>query len=792
MEGLLNDLRHSVRQFGRAPLLVAAILATLALAIGANTLLFAVANAALFRALPYAEASRLVAPSIVQKGRDVERMDEPTARLAEAGLPAFDSFALYNSAAATLLGGEYPERIVGTRVSGSFFHVLRVAPVLGRTFTPDELRTGGPNVIVLSDAVWSRRFGRRDTIVGERITLDNGAYEVVGVMPPGFRFPGTTEFWLPMIPRQIAGGGVYFVDAIARLAPSSNVEQARAALVTMRDSRKDELPKFVLQSDIVLISLHERLYGSFTRPLILLLGAVACVLLIGCANIANLLLARSSTRRGELAIRAAIGASRRRLFRQLLVENLLLACLGAAAGVGLAFAGLQAFRAFGPPALARLASLAIDGQVLLFTLAITIGTGLLFGVAPALGAARVDPGERLKGERGGHREAGRPRRALVVLEIAVAVVLMLGAALLARSFIRFQSVDRGFEGENVLTGSITLAATRYPDDASRSAFFDSLVERLRSHPEVESASFSTIGLSGLSMTNSWKAANAPSGEAPVIGMVTGLGDRHFRTFGIPLLEGRECAREADATAVVISASMARLAFPGESAVGRTLDLATVTLGTRTVAGVAADVPSLETKRAPLPMVYACAGSERTSYGTVALRVREDTPAVTLAPVLRSVVRAMDPAIPVTRVRTLEQMVREGISSRWFDAMIIVALAVLALVLALGGLYAVTAYSVEQRTREIGVRMALGADRVSVMALVLRQGGITIAAGLLLGVLAALPLVRFVSAMLFDVQPLDPAVFAMVAVLVTAIAMLATFVPARRASRVDPMVALRGD
>jgi putative ABC transport system permease protein len=791
MDGLLNDLRHSVRQFGRAPLLVAAILATLALAIGANTLLFAVANAALFRALPYAEASRLVAPSVVQKGRDVERIDEPTARLAEAGLPAFDSFALHNSLAATLLGGEYPERIAGARVSGSFFHVLRAAPVLGRTFTPDELRTGGPNVIMLSDAVWSRRFGRRDTIVGERITLDNGAYEVVGVMPSGFRFPGTSEFWLPMVPRQIPGGGVYFVDAIGRLAPSRSIEQARAALVAVRDSRKGELPKSVLQSDIVLVSLHERLYGSFTRPLILLLGAVACVLLIGCANIANLLLARSSTRRGELAIRAAIGASRGRLFRQLLVENLLLACLGAAAGVGLAFAGLRAFRAFGPPALTRLPSLAIDGQVLLFTLAITIGTGLLFGVAPALGAARVDPGERLKGQRGGHREAGRPRRALVVLEIAAAVVLMLGAALLARSFIRFQSVDRGFQGDNVLTGSITLAAARYPDDASRRAFFDSLLERLRSHPGVESATFSTVALSGLEMTMPWKAGNVPLGEVPEIGVLT-VGDRHFRTFGIRMLEGRECAGEADGAAVVINASMARLAFPGGSAVGRTVDLATAMLGTRTVAGLAADVPSLETKRPPLPMVYACAGSERTLYGTVALRVREGTPAMTLAPALRSAVRAMDPTVPVTRVRTLEQMVREGISSRWFDALLIVALAVLALVLALGGLYAVTAYSVAQRTREIGVRMALGADRVSVMMLVLRQGGIMIAAGLLLGVLASIPLVRFVSAMLFDVQPLDPAVFAGVALLVTAIAMLATFVPARRASRVDPMVALRAD
>ena len=790
MEGLISDLRYSLRQFRRAPLLVAAILATLALTIGANALLFAIANAALFRALPYPQPSRLVVPTVVdEKGRNIERMDEPTALLAAVGLPVFESFALHLSAAATLLGGDYPERVSGARVSKAFFNVLGVTPTLGRTFNDVELRTGGPTVVILSDAVWTRRFGRRPDIVGERIPIDDAMYEVVGVMPPAFGFPGRSEFWLPMTPRKLTGG-VYYVDAIARLQPSATAEQARAALVTVRESHKAELPASALRSKVHITSLHERLYGSFTRPLILLLGTVACVLLIGCANIANLLLARGSGRRSELAIRAAIGADRARLFRQLLVENLLLACLGAAAGIALAFAGLQAFRGFGPPALARLPALAIDGQVVLFTLVLTVGTGLLFGTAPALAAARVDPGERFKGHRGS-QPGGSPRRALVVLEIGAAVVLLVGAVLLGRSFLRFQSVERGFETENVLTASITLSPARYANSAARSAFFESLTERLRGLPQVESVVVSNSGLSGLSMTMPWPLGSRGN-DATEIGVAEGVGNRHFYTFGIPVHDGRDCAGAADDAAAVINSSMARLAFSGGSAVGRSINLSTMLLGVRTVVGVVADVRNVQTKAPPLPMIYTCAGSDRAGYGTVGMRVREGTPASALESELRSAVRTLDPVQPVTRVITVEQIVRDGMTSRWFDAMVIGTLAAVALVLALGGLYAVTAYAVAQRTREIGVRMALGADRASVMKLVLRQGGLVAGVGIVLGLAGALPLVRFVSAMLFDVQPTDPAVFTTVAVLVAATAMLATFIPARRASRVDPMVALRAD
>jgi predicted permease len=381
---------------------------------------------------------------------------------------------------------------------------------------------------------------------------------------------------------------------------------------------------------------------------------------------------------------------------------------------------------------------------------------------------------------------------LVVLQIAAAVVLTLGTALLAKSFSRFQAVDRGFQTENVLTGSIQLSRVRYPDAASRGAFFDRLVERLRGLPGVEAVTVSGIGLRGMSMTMPWPPASVPADERWQMAMATGVADGHFRTFGIPILEGRECSGRADASEAVINAAMARRAYGDRSPIGDQLDLSVASAGRRVIVGVAADVPDLRTRAAPLPTVHLCAGMDRGASGLVALRVREGTPPMTLAPALRGAVRALDPALPVSGVRTVEQMVRDGLTSRWFDAMVLAALSALALLLALGGLYAVTAYAVAQRTFEIGVRMALGADGASILALVLRQGGILVAAGTGLGLLAAVPLVRFVRTMLFDVRPLDPTVFGAVACAVVAVALVATLIPALRASRVDPVRALRAE
>lgn len=792
MESLLLDVKYTLRQFRRQPLFVGAVVGTLALAIGANTLLFAIANAAIFRALQYPEAARIVSLSVIQKGRDVRRIDEPTMRLAKASaLPVFESLGLYNSAAATLLGGEYPERLSGAHVSGSFFDVLRTPPALGRTFSTQELAPGGPAVVVLSDAVWTRRFGRSVAILGQRILLNDSSYEVIGVMPRDFRDPIRSEFWLPLFPRTVPGGGLYYVDAVARLREGVSPEAAASALTALRQSHKSELPAAALRSEIRVLSLHERLYGDYTRPLSILLASVACVLLIGCANVANLLLARTSVARGALAIRAAVGASRGRLFRQVLVECGLLAGLGAILGVGLAHLGLQGFRAYGPPVLARLPTLAIDAQVLLFTVVLSVGTGLLFGLAPAVSATRVDPGNGLRDGPAARVGGTRSRHVLVILQIAAAVVLTIGSALLAKSFVKFQAIDRGFEEDNVLTASITLSATRYADIAARRAFFDALIERLRSVPAVESVDVSTFGLNGMGMTTPWPPGQGAA-DRTEIAVGDGVGDRHFRTFGINIIDGRECAGAPEALEAVINKAMAQLAFGDQSAIGRSLDLSMFKLGSRVVVGVAANQPNLETKTSPMPTIYTCAGQDRVGYGVVALRVRDDTPALSLVPVLRAAVRELDPAQPLGRVTTVEQQVLDGLTSRWFDAAVIGALSMLALVLALGGLYAVTAFSVAQRTREIGVRVALGADSARVMRLVLKQGLALTVVGVCLGLAAAFPLARFVTAMLFDVPPLDPTVFGTVAALVAAVGTLATLLPAWRASRVDPLVVLKAD
>ena len=791
MEGFFNDLRYSVRQFRRMPLLVCAILATLALAIGANTLLFAIANATLFRALPYPDPSRLISPSIVQKGRDVARIDEPTARFAAAGLPVFEAFGLYNSAAATLLGGEYPERLVGARVSESFFHVLGTKPVLGRTFTADELRPNGPLVIVLSDAVWTRRFGRQPGIVGERISMDDGMYEVIGVMPRGFGFPGASEFWRPLIPRQVGPGAVYYVDGIARLAPFRTPEEARAALVAMRESRKSEMPAAALKSEIRVISLQERLYGNFTRPLVLLLGAVACVLFIGCANVANLLLARGAARRQEIAIRAALGAGRGRLVRQMLVESVLLALLGSVPAFVLLTYALQAFTVLGPVELRAIPGIAVDGRVLAFMVTVTLAVGLLFGIAPALAARRAEPHEPLKGSggRGGHGVRSRPRRILVSLEVAAAAVVIVGAALLTKSLIRFQAVDRGFHTDNVLTASITLPSPRYADVAARRAFFDAVLERLRSLPSVESAAI-PAGLGHLSMTMSWPSgtkSGPPGSDSEEIGVVS-VGTSYFKTFDIPMRGGRECDGGPEPS-TVINERMARRAFPGRSPVGEKLDLSLN--GTFTVVGVAADVRKLGTNAAPFPMVFTCVSPrEAPNTMNIAVRARADIDAASLAPALRAAVAAVDPAQPVAAVRTLRQLVDDSEASRRFETLLFAAFALLAFALAVFGLYAVTAYLVAQQTHELGVRIALGADRAAVLRLVLRQGLTPAIAGIVLGLLAAGLLTGLLRKMLYEVDVLDASVFAGVAIALALVSLAAAVVPARRAVQVDPVEALR--
>lgn len=794
LDSVMQDARYGLRQLRRTPLFTVATVATLGLTIGATSALFAIANAVILRPLPYPGSDRLVSLSIARNGTDTGAMDEPTALLAAASpLASLETLAMYNSTGANLTGGAQPERVAGVRVSERFFDVMRTQPALGRTFTPDERRAGGPPAIVLSDSLWTRAFGRRADVLQREVKLDDRSYTVIGVMPSGFRFPGRSEFWLPWTPRVMPGGGFYYASCIGRLSPRGSPATAREDLTALRKSRAADLPKSARETDVRVMTVHERLYGDFRAPVALLFGAVLCVLFIGCANVANLLLARTAVRRQELAIRTALGAGHGRLARQMLIESLLLALLGGIPGLALLTYALQAFAVLGPAELRKIPGIGVDIEAVTFMLGITVAVGLLFGMAPAIAARRSDPHEALKGAggRGGHGVRSRPRRVLVTLEIAAAVVVMIGASLLAKSLVRFHAVDRGFHADNVLTAAITLPRPRYAGAAARRAFFDALLERVRSLPAVESAA-APAALGMLSMTMTWPAGSrpgVPSSESREIA-VNEVGAAYFRTFEIPIRSGRECDGSPEPSAV-LNEQMARFAFPGRSPIGQRLTLSGE--GTFTVVGVAADVRALRTNTAPMPTVFTCPDPASASgYGLIALRARGDTDAASLAPALRAAVAAIDPAQPIAEVTTIRQQVDDSVASRRFDALLFGGFAALAFTLSVFGLYAVTAYLVAQRSHEFGVRIALGAGRATVLRLVLRQGLAPAVSGIVLGLLAAILLTRLLRTMLFEVEVLDAGVFAGVALVLALVSIAAAIIPARRAVRVDPVVALRCD
>jgi putative ABC transport system permease protein len=792
LETIAQDVRYGLRLLARAPLFTAATVGTLGLTIGATSALFAVANAVVWRPLAFPQSDRIVSISTTRQGTDIGRMDEATARIAMAsGVPSFESFALYDTMSAGLTGGAEPARVVGARVSQTLFDLLRVRPVLGRSFTASEMQPDGPTAMIVSESLWTSAFGRDPDVLGRTVSLDDRRYSVIGVMPAGFRFPSRhTEFWLPLLPRVSKGGGVFFAYFVGRLRPGIPVNIARTDVAQLRDSRARDLPAFVRQGDILVISLHDRLYGDFRTPIVLLLGAVVCVLLIGCANVANLLLAREAARRHELAIRSALGASRGRIIRQLLIESLLLALLGDIPALAILYGALRAFLKFGPVTLTTIPAIAVDVPVSAFLAGVTIAVGLLFGLAPAFASGRSEPRARLDtGLRTLTPANGGLRRVLVTLEVAAAAVVVIGASLLVKSLVRFESVDPGFHADDVLTASVALPRSRYANPAARRVFFDDVIDRVRALPGVESAAF-PASWSALSLTMQW----SPDRVTPPtqIGVWEDVGASNFRTFGIPMLSGRECRdREPPgAKSAVLNARMARLAFDGRPAVGQTLNLHDE--GTFTIIGVAPDViRDIGTKEVPLPMAFLCAGQEYPAFGgQIAILARSGTDPASLASALRKTVAAVDPELPITDIATVPQLVDDAEAPRRFDALLFGAFALIAFALAVFGLYAVTAYLVAQRTREFGVRIALGADRGALVFLVLRQGLAPAVTGVGLGLVAAIALTRLLQSMLFAVSTLDAGVFVAVPIGLVLVACGAAAIPALRAARVDPVQALR--
>jgi putative ABC transport system permease protein len=800
MHDLPQDIRYAMRTMVRNPGFTATVVLVLALGIGANSALFGIVDAAVLRPLPYPESERIVSVSMLGgDGSDIGRVDEPSAQvLARSPLRAFDAIAISSGAGANLTGGSAPERVSGARISGTFFDVMGVAPALGRSFTSDELLKNGPPAVILSDGIWKRDFGADPTVLGRVVQLDDRGYTVVGVMPDGYRYPNQAEFWLPLVAAEPGGGGFRFVDVIGRLKPDVGVGAGLAELESVRRQHAGELPPIVGVTRLHAVTLHERAYGDLRPALLILLGTVGCVLLIACANVANLLLARAASRRREFALRTALGASRTRLMRQLLVESAALALLGGALGLLIPFYGLPLVVALGPAELQSVQGVALNGQVVLFTLAVALGTGLIFGCAPAFSLASGELETALRESGAARLGSGRvgPRRLLVAVELALAVMLLVGAGLLVKSFARFRGVDPGFDPAGVVTATISLPLPRYESAAARDQFFRELMSRARTIPGVESAALSSVTpLRGFEMTRLRDPANPMSRGLPVPQLVIStVGSQYFRVFGIRVLEGREFNEGDEASTkpvTIISESLARAAFPGRGAVGERLSFG----GAEgyTVVGVVADARQLPGSAEPYPAMYSpTLHSEPLRYASISLRVRAGTDPTTIVPALRSALQEADPSQPLSRVTTMESIFRESMAPRQFNMILLGSFAALACVLASIGLYGVIAFLVTQRTREIGLRMALGAEARQVLLAIMRDGLLLALVGVAAGLAASLALSRVVEGMLFQVTRHDPIVFVSVPILLLAVAALATALPARRASRVDPATALRAE
>ena len=799
MRTLLQDLRYGARVLRRRPGFTAVAVFALALGIGANTAIFSVVEAALIRPLPYDRPDRLVwmyedAPDVPNRWVSYPNFLDWRERSR-----SFEAMSTIRGWSMTLTGdGGEPESLNARMVSAEYFDVMRARPFIGRAFAREEDRPGAAPVTVLSYDFWQRRFGGDEKLIGKTVTLDERPFTVVGVMPREFRHQGPPPLWVLM--GQFAGEGGWTQRdtrvagmVVARLREGVSVEQARDDMAAVKEGLTRESPYQNAGHVIRVIPLQESIVGATRAPLLLMFGAVGFVLLIACANVANLLLARATARGREFAVRAALGASRRRLLRQMLVESLLLSALGGAAGLMLAWWGVDLLRAAEPPGLPLVARAGLNGRVALFTFGLTLLTALVFGLAPAWRAAGVAVNEALKAgaPQAGSATGGRLRGALVVTEIALAFVLLVGAGLMTRSLLRLLNSNPGFDPENVLTMSVTLPRERYAGTAEVNRFQRELLARVSSLPGVRAACVSN-SLPGL---GAWQTdiavegmpANKAGEELNVDWSI--VSEDYFEVMRVPVLRGRAFTeREAleGSPVVLVDENLARRFWPGGDAVGKRIKYDSPT--PHEVIGVVANVRNFGSEAEGRIRIYTPLGRAPLSRGaTLSLRAESNAEGLTQA-VARQI-HEMDPDLAVADVETMAQVYGREAGPRRFGAALLALFAAVALALAAVGIYGVMAYAVAQRTREIGVRVALGAQGRDVLRLVVGQGMRLVLLGIGLGVAGALALTRLMSGMLYGVAPTDPLTFSAIALLLAAVALLACLVPARRATKVDPMVAL---
>ena len=809
MDALLQDLRYAFRQLRRNPGFTAMAVLTLALGVGANSAIFSVVNGVLLRSLPFAQPDR-----VVQLYTDYAQ-DDHTYPLSAPDFMSFheeaDVFrdvAAYAPSEQTLTGDGDPRRVGTAIVSADFFGLMGVTPALGRAFRPEENQAGRTNVAVLSHDFWQSHFGGDASVLGRTITLNGNPREVVGVLPAGFDFPADQDVYYPLTYNSTyssttaEGRRGEFLAVVARLEPGVSMERAEAAVSALSDRLRREFPGTNGAIRIAMVPLSDQLLGDVRTPLLVLLGAVGLVLLIACANVANLLLSRAAAREGELAVRTAVGARRGRLITQLLTESLILGLIGGAVGLLLAYAGTEALLALRPEGIPRLDEVGIDGAVLAYTAAIALFTGLVFGLIPAIQVTRGDLTSSLKeGGRGAlaGRRGNRVRGGLIVAEMALAVMLLVGAGLLIRSFIELTAVDPGFRTEQVMAFDLALPASSYGGAAAERQFFDRLLDRVRALPGVQSASaVSDLPLTGASTIYGFRIQGRqppPPGEVQDI-VVKVATPGYFRTLGIPLRGGRtlEERDHAESTPVaVLNEAAASRFFPAVNPVGQRLTFGAPAGEEPTwieVVGVVGNTPQYGLDQDVRPELYLANDQFSSSAMTVTLGTAGDP--LRLASAIRREVRALDADLPIEDIRTLGSVVTQSVAQPRFYMALLSIFAAVALVLSAIGIFGVMSYTVAQRTREIGIRMALGADPRKVLSLVVRRALLLALGGTVLGLLGAVALTRILETLLYGIAPTDVATYASVPLVLLAVAGLASWIPARAATRVDPIIALRQD
>jgi putative ABC transport system permease protein len=807
MSTVWQDLRYGFRMLLRKPSFTIIAVVTLAFGIGANTAIFTVVNAALLRPLPFNEPERLVHlwETKQQTAFGEREASYPDYLDWKASTKVFDGMAGYSHRSFILTGRETPDRFEGAAVTDGFFQVLGVAPVVGRGFQSGEDQPGGAKIVILSHGLWQRRFGGDPSIVGQSLVLNGNSYTVVGVLPETFQFAlaGSAELWIPLTasPEQMSRRFWHWLNVIGRLKPGVTREQAEAEMGVVARNIAQAYPDSHTGTSIILVPLHEQITGSVRPILLVLLGAVGFVLLIACANVANLLLARSAARRKEIAIRTAMGASRWRIVRQLLTESVLLSLVGGVAGLLLAQWGVELLVAAIPQSqlssMPYLQGLGLDSRVLMFAILVSLLTGIVFGIAPAFQSSKLNLQESLK--EGGRTSSAHVRHGLrnllVVSEIALALVLLVGAGLMLKSLFRLLAVDPGFNTDHLLTMRVSLPAVKYPEDNQLVNFHQQLLSRIESLPGVKGVgTVSVLPLQGGDTTRlvaEGRPAPPPGEELESNFREVSTG--YFRTMGIPFVRGRaftESDKQDAPAVVIINQTMANRLFPGQDALGQRLAFANGQATSLEIIGVVGDEKVTGLDAAVTPVLYVSYLQDPNR--TLNLLVRTTSEPETVARAVRGEVQALDPDLVVFGVSTMEQLINNAPSTflRRYPAFLIGVFACVALLLAMVGIYGVISYSVTQRTHEIGVRMALGAQRWDIFKMILGQGLLLTLAGVGCGLIAALILTRFLSSLLFGVTASDPLTYVAVSLPLIFIALLASYIPARKATKVDPMVALR--